>query len=85
MKIPLSRHFLLQSPSFFYWIHGWKVNPLSREIDLDMDFDRIETREDVLRWLAVSFSKDAPGGWVPMANAGWVGGGSMKKTQFPDL
>lgn len=34
-----------------------KVNPLSREIDLDMDFDRIETREDVLRWLAVSFSK----------------------------
>ena len=41
MKIPLSRHFLLQSPSFFYWIHGWKVNPLSREIDLDMDLDLI--------------------------------------------
>eukprot|EP00435_Cladocopium_sp_Y103_P030283 s2089_g7.t1 len=39
-----------------------KVNPLSREIDLDLDFDRIETREDVLRWLAVSFSKDD--GWL---------------------
>lgn len=34
-----------------------KVNPLSHDIDLDMDFDRLETREDVLRWLAVSFSK----------------------------
>ena len=34
-----------------------KVNPLSHQIDLDMDFDRLETREDVLRWLAVSFSK----------------------------
>lgn len=34
-----------------------KVNPLSREIDSELHFDQIETREDVLRWLAVSFSK----------------------------
>ena len=50
------------------------MNPLSREIDLDMDFDRIETREDVLRWLAVSFSKDAPGGGGANGKC-WMGGG----------
>eukprot|EP00913_Durusdinium_trenchii_P035923 g33612.t1 len=36
---------------------GPKGNPLSREINYDLDFDRIETREDVLRWLAVSLPK----------------------------
>ena len=36
---------------------GPKGNPLSRQIDTELDFDSIETREDALQWLAVSFAK----------------------------